>query len=154
MSRKLTVIYMTAKIINGRRYDTERAKEVGYNEHGYKSDYNWCMETLYQKRTGEFFLHGEGHAASRYRVAINYNTYGPGSKIMPLTLAEAQEWAEQNLDVSEYEAIFGEVGEEDAGDRIAICVRISPVARDKAKKIAAERKISMGDLIDELLRAL
>lgn len=144
---------MTAKIINGRRYDTERAREVGYNEHGYKSDYNWCMETLYQKRTGEFFIYGEGHAASRYCTHISYNERGPGSAIIPLSLTEAQQWAEKNLDASEYEALFGEVNEE-TEDRIAICVRISPVARDKAKRIAADRKITLGDLIDQLIMGI
>ena len=36
------------KIINGRKYDTETAKEIGYWSNGYPcSDFNHCNETLY-----------------------------------------------------------------------------------------------------------
>ena len=35
------------KIINGKKYDTETAKEVGYWNNGYPcSDFNHCEETL------------------------------------------------------------------------------------------------------------
>ena len=51
------------KIINGRKYDTETAKEIGYWSNGYPcSDFNHCEETLYLKKTGEYFLYGEGGA--------------------------------------------------------------------------------------------
>ena len=43
------------KIINGRKYDTETAKEIGYWSNGYPcSDFNHCEETLYLKKTGEY----------------------------------------------------------------------------------------------------
>lgn len=49
------------KIINGKKYDTDTAKEVGYSNNGLLStDIDYIEETLYQKKTGEFFLYGEG----------------------------------------------------------------------------------------------
>lgn len=43
------------KIINGRRYDTDRAKEVGYDYYSNPGDFSYWRETLYRKNTGEFF---------------------------------------------------------------------------------------------------
>lgn len=39
------------KIINGRKYDTETAKEVGFFSNEYPcGDFNWCQETLYKRK--------------------------------------------------------------------------------------------------------
>ena len=52
------------KIINGKVYDTASAKLVGEWDNGrYGRDFGRCAEELYQKRTGEFFLHGSGGAS-------------------------------------------------------------------------------------------
>ena len=105
------------KIIKGKRYDTETAKQVAKTssrEQGVgPSDLKFWSENLYQKRTGEFFLYGEGGAMSKYREPYENNGFQSGYKIIPLTLDQAKEWAEQAVDADEYEAIFGPVEEED-----------------------------------------
>ena len=46
------------KIINGKKYDTETATSVGEYSSNYAcSDYKYYDETLYKKKTGEFFLY-------------------------------------------------------------------------------------------------
>ena len=103
------------KIINGKRYDTESAIKLArwWNLLS-PSDFNHCYETLYRKKTGEYFLHGEGGPYSKYREVIDENNFGGGETIIPLTLEAAKEWAERHLDGDEYESIFGEI-EENAG---------------------------------------
>lgn len=99
-------------IINGRKYDTETAKEMAYAESDCgRNSFGWYEETLYKKRTGEFFLAGEGYAATKYATHYEGGTRGPGSKIIPLTYEEAEEWGERNLSADRYEEIFGEVSE-------------------------------------------
>lgn len=99
------------KIINGRKYDTETAKEVGFYSNGYPhGDFNWCQQTLYRKRNGEYFLHGEGGALTIYAKNIQNGTTG-GSRIVPMSEDEAKEWTENYLSCDEYEKIFGEVEE-------------------------------------------
>ena len=44
------------------------------------------------------YVYGEWHG----------NSGGPGEKIMPMTMDEAQSWAEEHLDGDDYIAIFGE----------------------------------------------
>lgn len=100
------------KIINGRKYDTETAKEMAWDEYnGSCSDFQWWQETLYQKRTGEFFLFGRGGAMSKYAESCGQNSWSGGSDILPLTLDEAKEWVEEHVDADTYEKIFGEVEE-------------------------------------------
>ena len=98
------------QIINGKKYSTETAKKVGYYSSPF-SGFDHYSETLYRKKTGEFFLFGEGGANSKYTRQIDMNTWSGDSRIIPMTEAEAKKWAERSLDADEYEAIFGEVEE-------------------------------------------
>ena len=100
------------KIINGKKYNTETAKEIGcWSNNYYCNDFNYCKETLYRKQTGEYFLYGHGGAMSKYSQSCGQNTWSGGSEIIPMTETEAREWAEEHLDCDEYEEIFGEVEE-------------------------------------------
>lgn len=100
------------KIINGKMYNTETAKFLGLYSSGYGySDFHYYCESLYLKKTGEYFLMGEGGPASQYRERVDGSCWSSGRKIMPLTVDEAREWAENHLDADEYEAIFGPVEE-------------------------------------------
>lgn len=99
------------KIINGKKYDTDTAKEVGSLWNGLAADnVEYFLEELYQKRTGEFFLYGTGGAFSKYSRSEGGNRYGI-SVIRPLTVEEAKEWAEKHLTGEAYEQIWGEVEE-------------------------------------------
>lgn len=99
------------KIIKGRKYDTETAKEIACWSNGYLcSDFNHCKETLYLKKTGEYFLYGEGGALTQYSRSVFGGSIG-GSRIIPLTEEDVKEWAMEHLECDEYEALFGEVEE-------------------------------------------
>lgn len=97
------------KIINGKKYDTETAKAVGSwdNEN---PGINYVEETLYRKKTGEYFLHGEGGPNSRYGEMYG-ESYMYGERITPVTEDEAKSWTERKLNGDKYEEIFGEVEE-------------------------------------------
>ncbi|MDD6667772.1 MAG: hypothetical protein PUE58_07465 [Lachnospiraceae bacterium] len=99
------------KIINGKMYNTETANCVGYWENGYGcGDFQYAEERLYRKRTGEFFIHGEGGAMTQYAESDG-DAYCGGEKIIPISEDEAKEWAENHLTADDYESIFGEVEE-------------------------------------------
>ena len=98
------------KIINGKKYDTTTATNVGEWDNGCYGNFGYCSETLYRKKTGEFFLHGEGGASSRYSSHYG-DSCGSGEQIIPLTEEAAMKWAEQRISADAYEAIFGEVAE-------------------------------------------
>ena len=100
------------KIINGKRYDTETATLIGSAGYSYPRDFEYWAEELYRKKTGEFFLYGEGGAKSRYSRRTGQNEWSGGEEIRPLSLKEAQEWAEEHLDADKYEEIFGKIEED------------------------------------------
>lgn len=93
------------KIINGKKYDTETAEAVGSWSNGRYNDFALCSETLYRKRTGEFFIYGIGGPMSRYSKTDGNLTRG-GEDIRPLTAAAAMSWAEEKLTADKYESIF------------------------------------------------
>ena len=129
------------KIIGGKVYSTETAKKVAswYSSYA-RNDFHYYEEELYQKKTGEFFLYGEGNAASPYSRSCGQNEWCGGEKIVPLTFAEAQEWAEKHLDGDEYCEIFGEP-DEDAEDE-KMTVRLSAAAAAKLAQTASKNGIS------------
>lgn len=99
------------KIINGKKYDTETAKEVACNSWGYYGDLNFVAETLYKKRTGEYFMYAEGGANTIYATQCGCNSWGSGWRITPFTENQAKKWGEENMDGDTYEDVFGAVEE-------------------------------------------
>ena len=139
------------KVIKGKIYDTEKAQRLGeYEPNPYRSDFHWFCETFYKKRTGEFFLHGEGHAASKYNKSCGQNEWCGDEKIVPLTYEEAQAWAEEHLDGDEYVEIFGEPEEDGTKTALNIYVR-SDVAK-WLKTEASKQGKSIGDIIESLIK--
>ena len=99
------------KIINGKKYDTERAKEVACKVWCYYWDLNFVAEKLYKKKTGEFFLYAEGGANTIYATQYGCNSWGSGERITPFTENQAKKWGEANMDGDAYEEVFGAVEE-------------------------------------------
>jgi hypothetical protein len=99
------------KIINGKKYDTESAEEIGINQSGDgRNDFRYFCEVLYKKKTGEFFLHGEGGGLSPYAESCGSGRTW-GEAIIPLSVDDTMEWVEKNLSADVYEGLFGEVAE-------------------------------------------
>lgn len=134
------------KINNGKRYDTETAREVASCSHGDgPRDFRYYHETLYCKRTGEYFLHGEGGPMTKYARAVSYNSRTGGENIFPLTYAEAKEWAEAEMDADDYEREFGPAPEGD--ERVVLSVSLDAATADRIRKAAAEAGVSVSALI-------
>ena len=137
------------KIINGKRYSTDSAKEMASDSYSNYTDFHYWSETLYRKNTGEYFLHGEGGPMSRYAETIGQNQWTGGEKIIPLTVEAAQKWAEEHLTGDEYEAIFGEV--EETATKRTISLSLTESAIEKIKRGAAEAGVSMSEFVESLL---
>ena len=138
------------KIISGRLYNTETAQEVGSwsNNLSYR-DFNHCEETLYRKRTGEFFLYGVGGPNSPYAERVDNHSWIGGRAIRPLTFEKAREWAEEKLSAGEYEAIFGEVSEDETDCLISAIIKASN--RERLRRAVAQSGKTIGAILDELI---
>lgn len=136
-------------IIKGKRYDTGSARALGRFQHLGRNDFSYYSEELYQKRTGEFFLYGEGGPASRYSRSVGLNEWAGGEKIIPLTVEAAREWAEKNLDVDEYESIFGECAEDNSKKIVTYSLPVRTI--EKIKRMAAEQGLNLSEVIERLV---
>ena len=137
------------KVINGRRYDTDAAKEMGSASFSNRRDFNYWAETLYRKNTGEFFLYGEGGPRSRYAEVVGQNEWSGGEKIIPLSLEAAQKWAEENLDAEGYEKIFGVI-EEDSAKR-TVTFSLTERTIELISRMAAEKGCTKSEVIETLV---
>ena len=138
------------KIINNKVYDTDTAKKLGSWENMYDSrDFGYFSEALYQKRTGEFFIYGEGGPMSKYAKTVGTNQWSGGERIMPVTMAEAQEWAENHLSADEYESIFGAIVEDDT--RSALNITLPNSLIERLRREAAADGINLSAHIERRL---
>ena len=99
------------KIINGRLYSTETAKEIYAWDNGFYGSFRYFSEALYQKKTGEFFIFGQGGAMSKYAQPCGENNWGYGERIIPVSESDARKWMEDHADADTYIEVFGEVEE-------------------------------------------
>ena len=141
------------KIIGGKRYDTETADFMGSDSYSNTRDFHYWYEGLYRKRNGEFFLYGEGGAASKYAETVGQNEWCGGEKIIPLSVEKAKEWAEKHLSCDTYEKIFGAV-EDDTGEKMTWTVSISPATVEKVRRIAGEQQKTLSEVVEYAVNAL
>ena len=90
------------KVINGRKYDTKTAKQICCRSNQCGNGLPGSYDTLYLKKTGEFFLCHE---------ATGQMLYDMKDYITPVSEEEAKEFVAAQMDADGYESIFGEVEE-------------------------------------------
>lgn len=99
------------KIINGKMYDTDTAKELVSVTNGYcMGDLYYSKTALYQKRTGEYFVYSEGGPMSEYGDNVGYERTW-GCRFEPATERSAKEWIAKHCDGDTYLSLFGNVDE-------------------------------------------
>nr|WP_300880183.1 hypothetical protein [uncultured Acetatifactor sp.] len=99
------------KIINNKLYDTDTATYIDNYEYGNSGDFSHVRETLYQKKTGEFFLHGEGGPKSKYAECRGDRSWSGGEDIIPECDFDVKEWVAVHCDADTYIKLFGPVEE-------------------------------------------
>lgn len=138
------------KIIKGKKYDTETAIKLGTWNNSYSyGDIQYIEESLYKKRTGEFFLYGEGGPCTKYAEISGANSWSGGQKIMPLDYIEARKWGEEHLKPEEYESAFGII-EDDESKKI-ITASITNSTHEKIKRIASMQGMNVSQYIEDLI---
>lgn len=142
------------KIINGKRYDTNTAVPCGIYTCGSRGDehsYSKVLyQILYQKRTGEFFLYGEGGSQSPYAKEATINHWKGGERITPLSEKEAQEWASNYLTNEEYERIFSVIDEPESGRKI-VSFSLGRNAIAKVTELARSSGLSRSQIVEDLI---
>lgn len=89
------------KIINNKKYDTETATSICSRTY-YNNGLPCSWDTIYRKKTGEFFLYHEINGQDCYDLK---------EYIQPLDESDAKEKCQEWMDGDDYEEVFGEVEE-------------------------------------------
>ena len=131
------------KIINGKLYNTDTARQVGtWSNSADCNDLSWVEESLYQKKTGEFFLHGQGGPNTRYAQQLEASHWTSGETISLVSYDSARQWAEDHLTADQYQAVFGEVAEDDSRTTLLLSLPASTVKKIKQEAAQAGMTVS------------
>lgn len=95
------------KVINGKTYNTETATFIAEWDNGLgRSDFKSYEETLYRSPKGQYFIHGEGGAMTRWSRPCGNMTCG-GEGIILISADEALQWCERHdVDVETISTYF------------------------------------------------
>ena len=140
------------KIIRNKLYDTETATEVAEWSDGYVNDFRYIEETLYRKRTGEYFIYGYGGPMTRYAERVG-DSYGYGESIIPLGYDEARSWGEEHMDPDAWQDEFGPA--DDVSDTVVhIHATVSEAARRRLETECKRTGENRSAVIERLLMGL
>ena len=120
------------RVINGRRYDTDKATLVSEHISGEPMEVGYRRESLYRKKGGEHFLVVQG--------AYTFN-------IVPLKYQEAQAWALANMGGAAYTEEFESQG------LTTINVTMTLDCKRKLDRIANDNHVPRYTVIDTLILA-
>lgn len=136
--------------INNKRYDTDRARLIGsINNKKKKNDPFYISESLYCKKTGEYFLHCCGGSETKYAKIKKRVTISDASKseyneaIILLSEDDAKKWARTNLSEEIYKKQF----EKDENDKSHIYITIEQKYHDKLKYICCLENINYSEFM-------
>lgn len=136
------------KIIKGKIYDTDTARHIGWWENG-QGNLDYIQETLYCKRTGEYFLHGDGGPRTKYSKMQGTNSWSSGEMIIPLTYDTAREWAENHLSEDDYLKEFEPVADDD--NKINCSFYITGGTMELLKDYARRQQKSMSECLEDMI---
>ena len=140
------------RIINGKRYDTDTAQFIKtYRSDLSISDFRYYDESLYLKKTGEFFLYATGNGSSKYAGQYG-DLRGPGEKIVPLTLDEARAWVEKIEDPDLYEELFDVEEESNIAFSLLLPENLYKMLDDKAAEDGITKKDIVVKALEEYLK--
>lgn len=95
------------KIIQGFRWDTEKADKVCDIQEGYAGDFRRIDAGLYcTQRARKFFLAGSGGPMTVFAKSVDQNSWTGSEGIIPISDEDARRYAEKYADTDTIEKFF------------------------------------------------
>ncbi|OFV71538.1 hypothetical protein [Acetobacterium wieringae] len=128
------------KVIKNKLYNTQSATQLADWENGCpRMDPLYVKENLYIKKTGEYFIHAYGGAATQYAEQSGNNQFTAGEILLPITFEEAESWAKEKLQAEVYDKIFGINPDSENKEEVGIYLKI-PAVLDKKMRFKLQRE--------------
>lgn len=133
------------KVINGKVYNTEKAKLIAEAHHDNIKDADGksLKQWMYQKKTGEYFIYAIGAAIELQNIF--QHGYKPNAGIYPLTYEQAQRWAEKELTAEHWEEIFGDPEDDDT--QVSLNLSMTAKVANMLKQDAAKAGMTVSAYI-------
>lgn len=138
------------KIMNGKMYNTDSATLLASASSIRCDQADSFDESLYRKKTGEFFIYGYGGPWTCWAKSNGMGGYSSGEGILPVSEDEAREWAEKHLTADEYEKIFGVIDENK--ELMPLQILLPKILHEELKAHAEKNNTTMKDIIVSLLK--
>lgn len=104
---------MSKYVVNRKILDTEKSEWVDTWQRGHLGDLYYVRETLYRTPKGQYWLHCEGGAGTRYARRVDTNTWTGGECVRLLSREQALGWCEKHdCTYATLEKRFGDLLEE------------------------------------------
>lgn len=142
------------RIIKKKVYDTDTAALVASVPHPncYDSTGQTCVQELYRKKNGEFFLFIKGPRSDAvHNICIENEPHDKWGNIFVLPYDKAREWGEQELTAEQWLKIFEP--DEDEG-KAQIHVYLSKKVINKLKKTAQMQGVTLSAVIENMTNKL
>lgn len=141
------------KVIKNKVYDTGTAMLIKQADHpNITSGEGSCKQSLYRKKTGDFFLTVSGARTDVFHnLNLENNIHDRERHIYPLTYEQARAWAEEEMTADEWLAIFEPVEDDSL---TALNLTLSASAVSKFRLSAQRQQISQRELMERLIDTL
>jgi len=96
------------KVINGKVYNTETAKEI-YSDWNGQSGWTYYSETLFKSKKGVYFICESGGPMTHMAVPCGNNTWSGSSEIYLLSIEKAKKWLEEKNAIEELVEEFSDI---------------------------------------------
>lgn len=139
--------------IRNRLYNTETAKMIGkweINDKG-KEDSQFAQETLFRKKTGEYFLLCEGGADSVHSSRDKDGRKIKGEFIQLISFDEAKQWMEKHLDFEKLITDNNNKKLYQKNKEIPISLKLSKEVHTKLQNYRSQFGISYRDILSILI---
>lgn len=136
------------KVIDGKVYDTETARLVGEYEYDIANNLNYLIERLFCKKTGEYFMYGEGGPRTPYAKRLGDDRWSSGVAIVPLTPDEARGWAEKHLDT---DIALADGDKQQEAGRVTMNLTVAAQTKARLETAREETGLSISKLVDAIV---
>lgn len=130
------------RLIDGKWYDTDKARLVGSDCNGKRGD-DYACERLYRKRGGAFFLERQ--------MGEHEDSFAHTDELYPMDYDKAREWAQAHLPHDVYAGEFCPPGGN--ATKKTLQLRVTPRAKAIALREAARRGTSLSQYVESLILA-
>lgn len=141
------------KIIGNKVFDTDTAQLIKRADHdNITSGEGKCKQSLYRKRTGDYFLYVSGARTDTFHnLHLDAQTHDRERHIYPLTYEQAKLWAEKEMTADEWLEVFEPVEDDSL---CALNLTLSASAVSKFRLAAQRQQISQRELMERLIDTL